>query len=187
MKQTTMTATVALVAIAAVLATIYREVDGAAAPVESCHLREFDLCMTSAIVFIQQPQGAKVSEAEIEKQCGLFKETEDCLANFEANCMTKGQHQLIDFASGGVLKYMKDYCKKGSDTRKLYLKHGDCVNKQRKQANKCLIDFQAAIEKATVDSTDWKDRPKTLCWYVSIFYIDKDNGRFSPKITFTHL
>lgn len=131
---------------------------------ESCHLREFDLCMTSAIVFVQQPAGSKISEAEVEKQCGLFKETEECLDSFEERCMTSSEKSLVDFMSGGFLKYMRDYCTKGSDTRKNYLKHGECVQKQRKNTNKCLVDFQAAIEKSTNDDTHWRDRPKTLCW-----------------------
>lgn len=136
----------------------------AAAAAESCHLREFDLCMTSAIVFVQQPQGTKVNDAEIEKQCNLFKETEECLDSYTERCMTPMQNSLVDFMSGGILKYMRDYCKKGSELRRIYLKHGDCVQKQRKNSNKCLIDFQAAIEKSTQDSTHWKDRPKVLCW-----------------------
>lgn len=134
------------------------------AAAESCHLREFDLCMTSAIVFVQQPQGTKVNEAEIEKQCSLFKETEECLESFTDRCMTPMQNSLVDFMSGGLLKYMRDYCKKGSDLRRVYLKHGECVQKHRKDANKCLVDFQAAIEKSTQDETNWRDRPKVLCW-----------------------
>lgn len=136
----------------------------AAAAAESCHLREFDLCLTSAIVFVQQPQGTKINEAEIEKQCSLFRETEDCLESYTDRCMTPTQNSLVDFMSGGLLKYMRDYCKKGSELRKTYLKHGDCVQKQRKNANKCLIEFQAAVEKSTQDSTNWRDRPKVLCW-----------------------
>lgn len=131
---------------------------------ESCHLREFDLCMTSAIVFVQQPQGTKVSEAEIEKQCTLFKETEQCIDDFSERCMTQTQTALVNFMSGGLLKYMHDYCKKGSDLRRIYLKHGDCVQKQRKTTNKCLVDFQAAIEKSSLDDTHWKERPKVVCW-----------------------
>lgn len=131
---------------------------------ESCHLREFDLCMTSAIVFVQQPQGTKASEAEIEKQCNLFKETEECLDDFTERCMTPMQNSLVDLMSGGILNYMKDYCKKGSNLRRIYLKHGDCVQKQRKATNKCLVDFQAAIERSTQDQTHWKERPKVLCW-----------------------
>lgn len=131
---------------------------------ESCHLREFDLCMTSAIVFVQQPQGTKINEAEIEKQCNLFKETEDCLESFNDRCMTPMQNSLIDFMGGGILKYMRDYCRKGSPLRKLYLKHGECVTRQRKNTNKCLVEFQAAIEVSTSDNTHWKDRPKVLCW-----------------------
>lgn len=120
--------------------------------------------MTSAIVFIQQPAGSKVTEAEIEKQCSLFKETEECLNSYTDRCMTPTQNSLVDFTSGGILKHMRDYCKKGSDLRGLYLKHGDCVNKHRKDMNKCLLEFQAAIEKATNDATNWKERPKVLCW-----------------------
>lgn len=131
---------------------------------ESCHLREFDLCMTSAIVFIQQPQGVKINEAEIDKQCNLFKETEQCLDDYTARCMTPMQNQLVDFMSGGMLKNMREYCRKGSNLRRTYLKHGDCVQKQRKNSNKCLVDFQVAIEKSTVDDTNWRDRPKVLCW-----------------------
>lgn len=139
-------------------------VSAAAAGAESCHLREFDLCMTSAIVFVQQPQGTKINEAEVEKQCNLFRETEECLDSYNERCMTPMQESLVDFMSGGMLKYMRDYCKKGSEPRRLYLKHGDCVNKQRKSTNKCLVEFQAAIEVSTSDNTYWKDRPKVLCW-----------------------
>lgn len=135
-----------------------------AAATETCHLREFDLCMTSAIVFVQGPAGTKLNDAEIEKQCNLFKDTEECLTSFTDRCMTPTQNSLVDFTSGGILGYMRDYCKKGSELRAKYLKHGDCVMKQRKSANKCLIDFQAAVERSTSDDTNWKDRPKVLCW-----------------------
>lgn len=130
-----------------------------------CHLREFDICMASAITFIQQPQDAKVNEAQIERQCALFKDTEDCLESFDERCMTPMQNSLVDFMSGGMLQYMRDYCKKGSDIRKTYLKHGDCVNKQRKNTNKCLMEFQAAVELSTDhEKTHWKNRPKIMCW-----------------------
>lgn len=144
------------------------QASAAAAPaaneVQSCHLREFDLCLTSAIVFIQQPQGSKVNEAEIEKQCKLFNDTENCLDDFTDQCMTPMQNSMVEFMNGGLIKYMSDYCQKGSDTHKAYLKHGECVQKQRKQMNKCLVDFQAAVEKSTQDDTHWRDRPKVLCW-----------------------
>lgn len=135
-----------------------------AAATESCHLREFDLCMSSTIVFVQGPPGSKLNEAEIDKQCALFKDTEQCLESFTDRCMTPTQNSLVDFMSGGLLKYMREYCKKGSETRAAALKHGECAMKQRKNANKCLIEFQAAIEKSTSDDTNWKDRPKVLCW-----------------------
>lgn len=153
-----------LVCLIGINGALHVEAAAAAAAAESCHLREFDLCMTSAIVFVQQPAGVKINEAEIEKQCTLFKETEECLDSFTDRCMTPTQNSLVEFMSGGLLKYMRDYCKKGSDLRRVYLKHGDCVQKQRKNSNKCLVEFQAAIEKSTLDDTNWKDRPKVLCW-----------------------
>lgn len=133
-------------------------------PPQSCHLREFDLCMASAIVFIQQPAGVKINEAEIEKQCNLFKETEECLDTYTDHCMSPMQNALVDMMSGGMLDNMKGYCTKGSEARKGYLKHGKCVNDQRKATNKCLIDFQAAVEKTFANETHWKDRQKILCW-----------------------
>ncbi|KAG9508666.1 hypothetical protein GZH46_02833 [Fragariocoptes setiger] len=70
---------------------------------------------------------------------------------------------LIDFASDGVLKTFEDYCTPGSRIRELAIKHGECLNIQRPRMNKCLIDFQAAVEKTTSDPNRWKERPKTLC------------------------
>lgn len=132
---------------------------------DPCHLREFDLCMASAVVFVQQPNGAKLNEAEMERQCNLFKETEQCLDEYQDKCMSPMQESLVEFMSGGMLAYMKEYCKKGSPTRTTYLKHGDCVNKQRKNTNKCLVDFQAAVELSTnSENTHWRDRPKVMCW-----------------------
>lgn len=149
------------IALACVFAAAISQVNAAQDP---CHMRELDLCMASAVVFIQQPQGVKVNEAEIERQCALFKETEKCIDDYDDKCMTKSQEALIEFMSGGMLQYIQEYCKKGSPGRARYLKHGDCVNKQRKNTNKCLVDFQAAVEKSTQDDTHWKDRPKVLCW-----------------------
>lgn len=151
---------IALVGLIAIASCQIEFVEAAADP---CHLREFDLCMASAVVFIQQPGNVKVSDAEVERQCQLFKETEKCIDDYTDKCMSPMQESLVEFMSGGMLKYMKDYCKKGSETRALYLKHAECVNKQRKNTNKCLVDFQAAIEVSTVDDTHWRDRPKVMC------------------------
>lgn len=150
-----------LAALVCALVLAQQPASGATDP---CHLREFDLCMASAIVFVQQPAGTKVTESEIDRQCALFKETEECLDDFTDRCMSPMQNSLVEFMSGGMLETMKNYCKKGSKQRAQYLKHGDCINKQRKNTNKCLVDFQAAIERSTTDDTHWKERPKVMCW-----------------------
>lgn len=129
----------------------------------SCHLRELDLCLASVLVFAQSPQNNKVTENDINKQCHYFGDTESCFKNYTTSCATNSQKLLIDFISSGVLQTFRDYCTPGNNIRKLYVKHGECVNIQRPKTNKCLIDLQAAIEKSTTDQNNEKDRPKALC------------------------
>lgn len=132
---------------------------------ESCHLREFDLCMASGILVTQvQPLDIKIDDAAIDKQCKLFRESEECLDSFRQRCMSPLQGSLINFLNGGIIKYMQDYCSKGSQLRQMYLKHGNCILSERKNTNKCVLDFQAAIELTTSNSSDWKQRPKLVCW-----------------------
>lgn len=130
---------------------------------KSCHLRELDLCLASVLVFAQAPQNNKVTENDINKQCNYFGDTENCFKNYTTNCATKSQRLLIDFISDGVLHTFRDYCTPGNNLRKLFVKHGECLNIQRPKTNKCLLDLQAAVERTTQDSRNWKDRPKTLC------------------------
>lgn len=130
---------------------------------KSCHLRELDLCLASVLVFAQSPQNNKVTENDINKQCHYFGDTENCFKNYTTNCATKSQRMLIDFASGGVLQTFRDYCTPGSKIRAAFIKNGECLNVQRPKTNKCLIDLQAAIERTTQDSKNWRERPQTLC------------------------
>lgn len=130
---------------------------------KSCHLRELDLCLASVLVFAQAPQNNKVTENDINKQCHYFGDTESCFKNYTSSCATTSQRLLIDFVSSGVLQTFRDYCTPGNNMRKLYVKHGECLNIQRPKTNKCLIDLQAAIEKSTSEPDNHKDRPKALC------------------------
>lgn len=134
-----------------------------ASSAKSCHLRELDLCLASVLVFAQPPTNNKVTENDINKQCHYFDETENCFKNYTSTCASVNQRALIDFISDGVLQTFKDYCTPGNNMRKLFLKHGECINLQRPKTNKCLIDMQSAIEKATADPNNHKDRPKSLC------------------------
>lgn len=131
---------------------------------KSCHLRELDLCLASVLVFAQAPPNNKVTENDVNKQCTYFGDTESCFKNYTTSCTSKSQRMLIDFASDGVLRTFKDYCTPGSTLRKSFIKHSECLNAQRPKTNKCLIDFQAAIEKTTAaDSSRWRERPIVLC------------------------
>lgn len=130
---------------------------------KTCHLRELDLCLASVLVFAQAPLNNKVTEADVNKQCHYFGDTESCFKNYTTTCTTKTQRLLIDFAADGVLHTLKEYCSPGSKVRKSFIKHGECLNIQRPKTNKCLMDFQAAIERSTSDNQRWRERPQTLC------------------------
>lgn len=162
MKNNCLICTATTLALLCLLITDLEQVNGALDP---CHLRELDLCTSSIAIAMQPPPGSKVSEAEITRQCNVFKEADKCMDDYYDNCTMPLQEAMLEFMSGGTMEYMREYCRKGSPTRNKYLKHGDCINKQRKETNRCLVDFQAAIELSTgADETHWRDRPKMMCW-----------------------
>lgn len=129
---------------------------------EGCHLRELDLCLASIAVFTQSSNPHPITNSEINRQCKVLLETETCLSNYTSRCMTDNQAQLVNLLADGGLDILRDLCKSQSKTRSLYLKHGDCINRQHKTQKVCLKDFQVSLEKAA--DIDWQDRLKLACW-----------------------
>lgn len=129
---------------------------------ESCHLREFDLCMAPLAVVAQAQNSHPINNAEINRQCKLLLETESCLSNFTNRCMTENQGKLVSLMSDNGLDTIRELCKPRSETRDKYLKHGNCINDQYKGQKLCIRDFQAALEKA--NDISWQDRLKLVCW-----------------------
>lgn len=124
---------------------------------QNCHLRELDLCAASLLVFTQGPSGVADTEAELDRQCTFIKEADECIRNYTATCATDLQQQMADVFFDGAAKLQKDYCTKGSNLRKLYMKHAPCLRTAMRDAQRpCIKDLQVAFEAMT--SAKWDKR-----------------------------
>lgn len=84
---------------------------------QACHLRELDLCAASLLLFNQNPSGVATTDAEVDKQCGFLKESQECFKNFTTRCTTPLQRELIGFVSEGSQELFKQFCSKGTEIR----------------------------------------------------------------------
>lgn len=129
---------------------------------QTCHLRELDLCLAPIAVFTQSSNSQPVSNQEINRQCKIMLETEVCLKNFTQRCLTGSQGQFLYMFADGGLDLVRELCRPGSSLRTSYLKHGDCINGQQKAQRVCMRDFQVSLERAV--DIDWQSRLKLGCW-----------------------
>lgn len=83
----------------------------------NCHLRELDLCAATLLLFNQNPSGVATTDAEVDKQCGFLKESQDCFRNFTTRCATPLQRELIGFVAEGSQELFKQFCTKGTEVR----------------------------------------------------------------------
>lgn len=127
----------------------------------SCHLRELDLCAATLLLFNQNPSGVATTDAEVDKQCGFLKESQDCFKNYTTNCATPLQRELISFVSEGSKELYSQFCTKGTEIRNNYLKHAPCLGQTLPEQKKCLNDVQAGLEK--VATVSFNDRVPTAC------------------------
>nr|QWY04621.1 AV422 [Ixodes ricinus] len=144
---------------AAIIAVAAYQVHG-----QACHLRELDLCAASLLLFNQNPSGVATTDAEVDKQCGFLKESQECFRNFTTRCTTPLQRELIGFVSEGSQELFKQFCSKGTEIRTNYLKHAPCLGQTLPQQKLCLTDIQAGLEKIAV--VPFNDRvPAACCMY----------------------
>jgi len=130
----------------------------------SCHLREMDLCAASLLVLAQSPQGAAVSDADIDRQCTFIKEADQCFRNYTERCATPLQQEIADMLFDGADKLQKEYCTKGTKLRTMYLKNAGCINEAMKDNKPCIKDLQSGFEAVT--SAKWDKRlPLGCCSY----------------------
>lgn len=120
---------------------------------QSCHLRELDLCAASMLVLTQSPNGLATSDNEIDKQCLQLKEADVCMRNYTKRCMTSIQNQILTFGANSTSQLLSEYCTKGSQLRKSYLKHAQCLNQiQKKEQKVCVRDLQNSLELLTTNN-----------------------------------
>jgi len=128
---------------------------------QSCHLRELDLCGATLLLFNQNPSGVATTDAELDKQCGFLKEAQGCFANFTTRCTTPLQRELIAFGTEGSKEVFDQFCTRGTDIRKKYLKHAPCLGQTMPEQKKCLNEVQVGLEK--VSEVKFQDRVPTGC------------------------
>lgn len=135
---------------------------------QSCHLRELDLCAATLVVFTQNPSGLALTNSDLDKQCVNLREADNCINNFIKRCTTPLQRQMVTFIGEGSEDLLNDFCKSGTELRKAYLKHANCLNGAQKTHQKsCIKDLQASFETLTsIDNDNWQKRlPVGCCTY----------------------
>lgn len=127
---------------------------------DKCHLREIDLCAASAAGISKVP----ATEADIDKYCGIAKESKECIDTYVNQCATPIQKELYNWATKDPAKDGSSFCKRGSAERKEYLKHAPCLASAQPEAKKCVDDVHAALEK--LETAKFADRiPSACCIY----------------------
>ncbi|XP_022698849.1 uncharacterized protein LOC111266005 [Varroa jacobsoni] len=124
---------------------------------DRCHLRELDLCVATGAGANKIP----TTEAEVDKQCGIMQEVNECFGNYTKACATPIQRELIALVSEGAHDVQKQFCTSGESLRTEYLKHAPCLAKSQPQGRKCLNDVQAGLEK--IEEAKFADRVSTAC------------------------
>lgn len=131
--------------------------------IESCHLRELELCVVGAVSILQNPNGIPTTEIEINRHCELIMESSDCFHSYADRCLTKLQDSLANFVFKDLFKLEKDFCTNGTELRQDYLKHASCLREVQKKYQKvCLKDFQVGFER--IHKLDRGLRLSTACW-----------------------
>ena len=109
-------------------------------------------------------EGIATSENELNKQCGYLKEADFCLRNYTRRCATPLQRELISFVTEGSLRLLSEYCSRGSQLQRSYLKHAQCLNSVQRTQRICVKDLQAALE--VISQVEWDKRiPAGCCSY----------------------
>lgn len=130
---------------------------------ESCHLREIELCSMGLMSMFQNPNGLPVRGAELKRQCEYFNESMECLRKFSENCLTDSQLGLVDLFTRNPSQTVGEFCETGSELRTNYTKHIACFREiQRKHQRPCLTDFQAGFE--GIHKVNASLMLATACW-----------------------
>ena len=106
--------------------------------------------------------GVANTEAELDRQCTFIDEANQCIMNYTETCATDLQQQLGNLLFDGAKKMKENYCTKGSELRKLYMKHAPCLRTALRDAQRpCIKDLQVAFEAMT--AAKWDKRGTIGC------------------------
>lgn len=124
---------------------------------EKCHLRELDLCAATAVSINKVP----VTEAEVERCCGVGIEAMQCVTTFLERCATPLQREVINFVIEGPMRTVEKFCTKGDELRSQYLQRAPCLAKAQPNAKKCFQDVRTGLERMA--EVNVEDRITTAC------------------------
>lgn len=130
---------------------------------DSCHLRELDICVIGIASILQNPNGLPVDQAQIERQCEYMRETADCFGQYASKCMTERQASLLAMFSGQFMRIQDEMCRNETSIRRDYIKKATCLRDvQRKHQRACASDLQAGF--AWIHKVNRSTKLSTACW-----------------------
>lgn len=131
--------------------------------IESCHLRELELCAVGAAAMFQNPNGVPISQTELKRQCEYLNESIDCFEDYADNCLTKLQGSMLSLFGHDIGTIQREFCDESTQLRQNYTKLAPCLrNIQRKYQFECVSDLQAGFE--SIHKLNISTRLSTLCW-----------------------
>lgn len=129
----------------------------------SCHLRELEVCLVGVATLLQNPNGLPANEEDMKRQCESLNESATCFEDYAQRCLTNTQSAIATLVSGSVLDLKNEFCRKGTELYKSYLKEATCLRDvQRKYQTSCVTDFQVGFE--NIHKMDRSIRLPTACW-----------------------
>ncbi|CAG2181254.1 unnamed protein product [Oppiella nova] len=96
-----------------------------------CELKEADDCGMKGSFFGNRDVLVPTNEAEMDKHCGLIRESLKCLNDFTGNCLKGFVQTTIKMAVGNADKHLMKRCDNSED-RKEFLKHVKCLTDKSK-------------------------------------------------------
>jgi hypothetical protein len=131
--------------------------------IESCHLRELELCTMGVMAIFQNPNGLPMSKTEMDRQCEYLRESLQCFDDYNQNCLSTNQFKTVEMFTGSAIQLARDFCQDDSDLRRNYTKYVSCFREvQRNHQRHCMTDFQVGFE--GIHKLGHSKRLALACW-----------------------
>ncbi|GFR05251.1 uncharacterized protein TNCT_248441 [Trichonephila clavata] len=95
-----------------------------------CHTSELMQCIDIVVNWAHTlpKRSLPTTEEEVVVECEAFNKALNCALKFRDNCVTPLQKEVLGLVVEGAIEFVNDFCTPGSNTRKNYLKHAQCLN-----------------------------------------------------------